>query len=88
MLKLQGIQKNAAILGIDPGPVVRVITTELVDDNALTAYYKTADGKLLDRMLLRTDTANLFLPALGVRYAWRGVQTGGRGLSDQPRSSV
>ncbi len=56
-MKLEQIQKNAAISGLEPGQVVRIVTTELVGDNALTVYYKTADGKLLERMLFRTDEA-------------------------------
>lgn len=65
MLKLEQIQKNAAISGLEPGQVVRIVTTELVGDNALTAYYKTADGKLLERMLFRTDEAKLSLAESG-----------------------
>ena len=51
MLKLENIKKNAAVSGIEPGQIVRVVTTEPVGDNALTIYYKTSDGKLHERML-------------------------------------
>lgn len=44
MLKLEDIAKDAALSGVEPGQVVRVVTTEQVGDNALTIYYKTADG--------------------------------------------
>ncbi len=44
MLPLESIKKNAAISGIEPGQVVRVVTMEPVGDNALTVYYKTSDG--------------------------------------------
>ncbi len=57
MLKLEEIQKNAALHGIEPWQVVRIVTTEPVGDNALTVYYKTSDGKLLERMLVRADEA-------------------------------
>ena len=46
MLKLEDIKKNATISGLEPGQVVRIVTTEPVGDNALTVYYKTADGTL------------------------------------------
>lgn len=36
MLKLEDIKKNAAVSGIEPGQVVRIVTTELVGDSALT----------------------------------------------------
>lgn len=50
--------------------MVRVVTTEPVGDNALTVYYKTADGKLLERMLFRTDEATLSLAEAGRPWAF------------------
>jgi superfamily II DNA or RNA helicase len=70
VLKLEQIQKNAAIAGLEPGRVVRIVTTEPVGDNALTVYYKTADGRLLERMLFRTDEANLSLAEAGRPWAF------------------
>lgn len=70
MLKLEQIQKNAAIAGLEPGQVVRIVTTEPVGDNALTVYYKTADGKLLERMLFRTDEIKLSLAEAGRPWAF------------------
>ena len=55
MLKLEAIRPQAALTGIEPGQVVRVVTTEPVGDNALTVYYKSAEGRLLERMLFRTE---------------------------------
>lgn len=65
MLKLEHIQKNAALSGLEPGQVVRIVTTEQVGDNALTVYYKTADGGLRERMLFRSDEAKLSLAEAG-----------------------
>ena len=42
MLKLEDIKKNASVAGVEPGQIVRVVTTEPVGDNAVTVYYKTA----------------------------------------------
>lgn len=70
MLTLEQIQKNAAISGLEPGQVVRIVTTEPVGDNALTVYYKTADGTLRERMLFRTDEANLSLAESGRPWAF------------------
>ncbi|GHU17563.1 helicase [Betaproteobacteria bacterium] len=70
MLKLEQIQKNAAISGVEPGQVVRIVTTEPVGDSALTVYYKTADGSLRERMLFRTDEANLALAESGRPWAF------------------
>src|SRR6266704_2369353 len=70
MLKLEEITKHAALTGIEPGQVVRVVTTELVGDNALTVYYKTSDGRLLERMLFRTDESTLALAEAGRPWAF------------------
>jgi superfamily II DNA or RNA helicase len=70
VLKLEQIQKNAAISGLEPGQVVRIVTTEPVGDNALTVYYKTADGTLRERMLFRTDELNLSLAEAGRPWAF------------------
>src|SRR3989454_2153091 len=70
MLKLEEITKHAALTGIEPGQVVRVVTTEPVGDNALTVYYKTSDGRLLERMLFRTDEATLALAEAGRPWAF------------------
>lgn len=70
MLKLEDIKKNAAISGIEPGHVVRIVTTEPVGDNALTVYYKKSDGQLCERMLFRTDECNLSLAEAGRPWAF------------------
>lgn len=70
MLNLEEIKKNATITGIEPGQVVRVVTTEPVGDNALTVYYKTPDGRLLERMLFRSDEVNLSLAEAGRPWAF------------------
>lgn len=70
MLKLEDIKKNAAITGIEPGQVVRVVTTEPVGADALTVYYKTAEGRVSERMLFRTDEANLALAEAGRPWAF------------------
>jgi hypothetical protein len=44
MLKLEDIRKNAAVTGIEPNLVVRVVTTEPVGPDALTVYHKLAGG--------------------------------------------
>ena len=50
--------------------MVRIVTTEPVGDDALTVYYKTADGTLRERMLFRTDEANLALAEAGRPWAF------------------
>lgn len=70
MLTLEAIKKNCVVSGIEPGQVVRIVTTEPAGDSALTVYYKTPDGRLLERMLFRTDEANLSLAEAGRPWAF------------------
>ncbi|WP_140628358.1 helicase-related protein [Methylibium rhizosphaerae] len=70
MLKLEDIKKNAALVGLEPGHVVRVVTTEVVGDNAITVYYKTPDGALHERMLFRQDEGTLSLAVVGRPWAF------------------
>jgi superfamily II DNA or RNA helicase len=70
MLKLEEIKKDAAVSGIDPIHPVRVVATELVGENALTVYYKTIGGVVLERMLFRADESSLFLARAGRPWAF------------------
>lgn len=65
MLRLEEIRSNAAVAGLEPGSVVRIVTTEQLGADALTVYYKTADGRLRERMLFRSDEASLSLAEAG-----------------------
>ena len=70
MLKLEDIKKNASVAGLEPGRVVRIVTTEPVGDSALTVYYKTPDGEFRERMLFRTDEVSLSLAEAGRPWAF------------------
>ncbi len=70
MLRLEDIKKNAAAAGIDPTAPVRVMTAELVGQNALTVIYKTVEGTILERMLFRSDEGNLFVAVAARPWAF------------------
>jgi SNF2 family DNA or RNA helicase len=70
LLNLEAIKKDAAVSGLEPGHVVRIVTTEPVGPDAVTVYYKTADGRLHERMLFRTDEAALSLAEAGRPWAF------------------
>ena len=63
---------------------MRVVTTEPVGDNALTVYYKTSDGRLLERMLFRTDEATWRSP----RLDGRGLRCAGAAFNWRPRPTA
>jgi superfamily II DNA or RNA helicase len=70
MLKLEAITKNALIAGIEPSQVVRIFSTDLMGDSALSIVYKTNDGRLGERVLFRADEANLSLAEAGRPWAF------------------
>jgi hypothetical protein len=70
MLKLQAIQKDAQITGLDPNGIVRVVSVEPVGTDAITVFYKTADGTPAEQMLFRTDEARLSLAETGRAWAF------------------
>ena len=70
MLRLEDIKKDAAINGIEPGQIVHIVTTEPVGENALTVYYKTANGQLKEQMLFRSSEASLSLAKAGRPWAF------------------
>ncbi|WP_411166969.1 RNA polymerase-associated protein RapA [Aeromonas sp. DSM 116730] len=70
MLKLEEIKKDAQVLGIIEGQVVRVVTVEPIGEHALTVYYKDSSGKLAERMLFRTDEIALELATVGRPWAF------------------
>lgn len=44
MIRLEDIKAGALIRGLEPGEVVRIITSEPIGENALTVYYNKSDG--------------------------------------------
>lgn len=70
MLKLESITKNALLSGIEAGQVARIVSADLMGDNALSVVYKTNDGRLGERVLFRTDEANLSLAEAGRPWAF------------------
>jgi len=67
---LEEIKKGAQLAGLDPNGIVRVVSVEPVGSDAVTVYYKGADGKLAEQMLFRTDEARLSLADAGRAWAF------------------
>ena len=70
MLKLEQLQKNSVVSGIDPNEPVRLVSTEPAGPDAVTAYYKTSEGKLRERMLFRADEPTLSIASVGRPWAF------------------
>jgi hypothetical protein len=70
MLKLQNIHKDSLISGIEPDQVVRIMMADKVGDNALTILYKMAEGRIVERMLLRINESRLSVADSGRPWAF------------------
>lgn len=64
-MKLEQIIKGAQISGIEPGKVVRVVSADPLGDNAVTVVYKADDGRLGERVLFRSNEAELNVASVG-----------------------
>ena len=70
MLKLEDIQKDSQVQGIDPNGVVRIISADKTGENAITVIYKDGQGRLGERMLFRTDEPSLSLADKSVSWGF------------------
>jgi len=70
MLKLEDIRKDAAITGLEPDQVVRVVYSERVGDGAITVFYRKTDGTPVERMLFRSDEPMLSRAEAGRPWAF------------------
>ena len=59
MVRLDDIKKDSVLRGIIPATPVKVVTVENIGNDALTVYYRDAEGKLAERMLFRADETSL-----------------------------
>jgi len=64
-MKIEEIKSGSIIKGIDPSESVKIVSVDAAGSDAVTVYYKTNSGKLLERMLFRSDEARLVLEAPG-----------------------
>lgn len=64
-MRLEAITKGALISGIEPGKVARVVSADPLGDNAVTVVYRTEDGKLGERVLFRSNEAQLSVAIAG-----------------------
>ncbi len=72
MLRLENIKAGASLEGIEPGLVVTVAAVLPVGDDALTIFYKLANGDLRERLLSRADEAKLAVATVGRPWAFDG----------------
>lgn len=64
-MRLEELTAGAVVNGVVPDVAVTVITSVPIGDDAVTLYYKAADGVPAERMLFRSDEARLELATAG-----------------------
>lgn len=69
-MKLEEIKPGMPISGVVPKAPVTVVAAASVGEDALTVYYKTADGAVAERMLTRADEAELSVTVAGRHWAF------------------
>lgn len=64
-MKLEELQAGAIVTGITPEGPVTIVATTPIGDEAVSVFYKGADGVPAERMLFRADETNLAIAVVG-----------------------
>ncbi|QTA82380.1 Uncharacterized protein dnl_47560 [Desulfonema limicola] len=65
MIKLENIKKDLVLSGVVSGQSVKIVNVDMIGHDAVSIFYKDAKGALGERMLFRSDEANLDLVQAG-----------------------
>ncbi|RYG34126.1 MAG: DEAD/DEAH box helicase, partial [Burkholderiales bacterium] len=64
-MKLEDLVKGAQLNGVDPAGPVAIVSVDAIGDDAVSIWYKAADGSPNERMLFRSDEAKLAIATVG-----------------------
>ena len=64
-MKLEELTKGAQVVGIDPTGPVTIVSVDHVGEDAVSVFYKAADGAPAERMLFRSNEATLAIATVG-----------------------
>lgn len=59
MLRIEDLKAGLALDGLEPSVIATVAAVVPISDDSIQVIYKTPDGTLKDRLLCRTDEANI-----------------------------
>lgn len=71
-MKLEEIQQNMSLTGVEPNQIVNVSAAIKVGDNGLQLIYRTPDGTLKDRLLSRSDEAGIQVATVARPWSFDG----------------
>ena len=69
-MKIEDIRSGILVTGIDPSGPVTIVSCEPVGADAITVYFKRADGSLAEQMLFRTHESGLSIASVGRPWAF------------------
>jgi SNF2 family DNA or RNA helicase len=72
MARLEDVQPNASLRGILPDQLVTVVSTQWFGSDALELTYKSASGRVDNRLLYREDERSLELVEIGRPWSFDG----------------
>ncbi|MBN1931788.1 MAG: DUF3883 domain-containing protein [Desulfobacterales bacterium] len=72
MVKLEEIKKDSVLNGIVLGQSVKIASVDGIGEDAISIFYKDSHGQLGERMLFRSDEANLSHAELGRPWSFDG----------------
>ena len=64
-LKLGELTKGTQVVGIDPTGPVTIVSVDPAGEDAVSVFYKAADGVPAERMLFRSDEPKLAIATVG-----------------------
>ena len=84
-IHLEDLKNNAVIRGLLPDSLVTVVNVQWFGSEALELTYKTADGKVANELLYRSDESRLELVEQGRPWSFDGGGALFRLVSEAPR---
>ncbi|MFT4256145.1 MAG: helicase-related protein [Pseudoxanthomonas sp.] len=69
-MELEALAKGMQLLGVDPAGPVTVVAVEPLGDDAVSLFYRAANGQPAERMLTRADEAGIRLADVGCAWAF------------------
>lgn len=72
MIKLEDLKPGLPIVGLEPTSVATIAAVVPIGEGAVTVYYRTTDGTTKERLLGRTDEANLSVATVERPWSFDG----------------
>lgn len=72
MVKLDDLKSGLSIIGLEPASVATIAGIDRISQDSVTVLYRTSDGTIKERLLGRTDEANLSIATVERPWSFDG----------------